>query len=72
MLKSNVQEEIDAAITLRVERWQRTLFSIARDMARDGGCICPDKCGEDAGELDHSNSNCPVAIYLNIARLIVD
>jgi hypothetical protein len=68
----NIQEEIDAAVALRVERWQRTLMSIAREKARNGGCICPEKCGEDAGELDHRNPNCPVAIYLRIARLIVD
>ncbi len=71
-MTSNIQEEIDAAVAMRVERWQRTLLSIARQRARDGACICPEKCGEDAGELDHRNSECPVAIYLQIARLIVD
>jgi len=71
-MTSNIQEEIDAAVAMRAERWQRTLLSIARDKARDGQCICPDKCGENAGELDHRNPNCPVAIYLKIARLIVD
>ena len=68
----NTQEEIDAAVAVHVERWQRTLMNIAKEKARNGGCICSEKCGEDAGELDHRDLNCPVAIYLRIARLIVD
>jgi hypothetical protein len=71
-MTSNMQEEIDGAVAMRAEGWQRTLLSIAREKARDGQCTCPNKCGENAGELDHRNSNCPVAIYLKIARLIVD
>jgi len=71
-MKMNVDEEIAAALTVRMERWERTLLSIAQDKARGGDCVCPEKCGEDAGELQHSNPDCPVAIYLRIARLVME
>jgi hypothetical protein len=71
-MKTKIDEEIAAALTVRAERWQRTLSSIARQKAKAGDCVCPEKCGEDAGELQHSNPDCPVAIYLHIARLVME
>jgi hypothetical protein len=69
-MKTNIDEEIAAALTVRAERWQRTFNSIARQKAKAGDCVCPEKCREDAGELRHSNPDCPVAIYLKVARLV--
>jgi hypothetical protein len=69
-MKTDIEEEIAAALTVRMERWQRTFKSIAQGKAQKGKCVCPEKCGEAAGELDHSNPDCPVAIYLKVARLL--
>jgi hypothetical protein len=70
--KEALQEEIDAAIKQKVEGWERTFKALAEQAAKDGRCTCEEKQGAGASELQHDNFDCPVAIYLKMARLVIE
>lgn len=72
VMKDKIQIEIDAAIKQKAEGWQRTFEALAEGAAKDGRCTCEEKQGPDASELQHENSDCPVAIYLKMARLMIE
>jgi hypothetical protein len=65
----DIELEIKAAIRQKAEGWQRTY----RAMAKGASCVCERRAGSDArDELQHGNYECPVAIYLRMARLVVE
>jgi hypothetical protein len=67
-----LRQEIAAAIQEKAEGWKRTFEGQAEHLAKDGRCTCPEKQEAGASEFDHFNMDCPVAIYLRMARLVVE
>jgi hypothetical protein len=53
--------------------WGRAFRAMAESQIKyGGGCLCRPACAPDADELAHTNMDCPVLIYLRLARLIVE
>lgn len=67
-----MEEEIKAALRQKAEGWRRTYEAMAKHIAKGGRCTCGEKRGEEASEFDHTNTDCPVLIYLRMARLVVE
>jgi hypothetical protein len=45
---------------------------MAASVAERGGCQCEPPCPPDAGEMNHSEPDCPVLLYLRLSRLMQD
>jgi len=66
------QMEAKAAVVAFAEGWARTLKGMAASVAERGGCQCEPPCRPDAGEVNHSEPDCPVLLYLRLSRLMQD
>jgi hypothetical protein len=62
--------EAAAAVSEFARGWERTLRTTAEEKVRKGGCTCVPSV-PNANELSHTNFDCPVAVLLRIARMVV-
>jgi hypothetical protein len=61
-----------AAVRDFAGRLQRRLTSLSDGLAKRGRCLCDPPAPAGAGELAHTNMDCPAGFALKIARVIAD
>lgn len=64
--------EAKAQVLAYAQGWERTLRAMAAGEFKRGCCSCVPACAADDGELDHTNLACPVLLYLQMARLMIE